>query len=246
MKTLPRLFAAFAVTASMTAAVPTPSAGEAPAFDPVAAYGSEIVFDVYRKNAPIGHHTVRFSRNGDTLTAESHFRIRISVLGLPLYTYEYTSTDRWRDGTLQELYARTDDDGVVSEVVAQRHGGELKVIADTEQTILDGDVFPTTHWNPAVIGTSRLLNTITGQVNAVDMTLIAMDDVDAGAERRRARHFAYTGELETEVWYDAGGRWVKMRFDGKDGVPIEYRCVRCGNPLPLSTGTDAGVTEDTL
>lgn len=246
MKTLPHLIAVFAGAACIMAAAPMASAGEPPAFDPVAAYGSEIIFDVYRRNAPIGHHTVRFSRDGGTLTAESQFRIRISVLGLPLYTYEYISTDRWRDGALQELHARTDDDGVVSEVVAHRHGGKLKVIADTVQTDVDGDVFPTTHWNPAVIGTSRLLNTITGQVNAVDMTLVGMDDVDAGAERRRARHFAYTGELETEVWYDADGRWVKMRFNGKDGVPIEYRCIRCGNPLPLSTGTGAGVTEDTL
>ena len=34
----------------------------------------------------------------------------------------------------------------------------------------------------------------------------------------KAMRYAYTGELETEVWYDQEDRWVKMRFVGKDGV----------------------------
>jgi hypothetical protein len=33
--------------------------------------------------------------------------------------------------------------------------------------------------------------------------------------------------LNTEVWYDDLGRWVKMRFNGPDGSAIEYVCRRC-------------------
>jgi hypothetical protein len=42
-----------------------------------------------------------------------------------------------------------------------------------------------------------------------------------------ATRYAYHGDLETEVWYDDFGRWVKMRFAGRDGSTIEYVCTLC-------------------
>ena len=43
-----------------------------------------------------------------------------------------------------------------------------------------------------------------------------------------ASRYSYTGDLaDTEVWYDDVGRWVKLRFLGRDGTPIEYACRRC-------------------
>ncbi|MBO6521156.1 MAG: hypothetical protein JJ900_09560 [Rhodospirillales bacterium] len=215
-------------------------------FDPIAAYGPQISFDVYRKDELIGRHTVHFRRENGDLIAASRFQIQITVLGLPLYTYDYTSLGRWRDGTLQTLRARTDDDGTVSEVSAERHGGEMKIIADDVQSVVPGEVFPTTHWNPAVIGTAQVLNTITGRINTVNMTEAGTEDIATGNGSRPARRFVYSGDLETDVWYDMAGRWVKMKFDGNDGVPIEYRCIVCGSERPLNTETDAHAPEGTL
>ena len=46
-----------------------------------------------------------------------------------------------------------------------------------------------------------------------------------------ATRYAYTGDLDNEVWYDDVGRWVKMRFKGRDGSTIDYVCRRCqGGP----------------
>ena len=42
-----------------------------------------------------------------------------------------------------------------------------------------------------------------------------------------ATRYRYSGELETEVWYDDAGRWVKLRFKGREGTPIAYKCRRC-------------------
>jgi hypothetical protein len=39
-----------------------------------------------------------------------------------------------------------------------------------------------------------------------------------------ATRYRYSGELETEAWYDDAGRRVKLRFKGRDGTPIAYKC----------------------
>ncbi len=198
-------------------------------FDALAAYGPEIAFDVYRDGKRIGEHRVAFKERGGVLTVESRFAIRVTVLGLPLYTYDYESTGTWRDGHLVRLRARTDDDGDVSAVEAERQDGKLKVHGGDIQSVAPGGIYPTTHWNPGVIGATQVLNTITGRINTVRMEDRGIENVATGDTHRPARHFAYTGELETEVWYDMSGRWVKMRFNGKDGTPIEYVCRRCGS-----------------
>lgn len=222
-----------------------PKTSTAATFDPITAYGPEIVFDVYRKGERIGLHRVAFRRDNGVLIAESRFAITITILGLPVYNYEYTSTGRWRHGRLLRLEARTDDDGAVSEVYAERNNGRLKVRASGVQSVAPADLYPTTHWNPGVIGATQVLNTITGHINTVRMRNLGTDDVVTGASRRMARHFVYEGDLETEVWYDMRGRWVKMRFAGKDGVPIEYRCRLCGG-MPPDFETDAGKEQGML
>ena len=79
-----------------------------------------------------------------------------------------------------------------------------------------------------MLGQKRVLNTLTGNVNNV--TLVAKGREAIATERGDvvATRYAYTGDLvDTEVWYDDAGRWVKLRFMGRDGTPIEYACRRC-------------------
>ena len=65
--------------------------------DPLALYGDEIVFDVLRKGENVGTHTVRFDRKGRALFVESRFELAIKILFIPVYSFSYLSTARWRD-----------------------------------------------------------------------------------------------------------------------------------------------------
>lgn len=206
-------------------------------FDPIKAYGKEIIFDVYRKGARIGSHTVQFNQDDALLTATSRFDISIRLLGLPLYAYSYTSRGSWRRGELIAIEAETNDDGTKSRVKAglsddASGDGMLSVFGPDSQSLVRVGIYPTTHWNPGVIGANKILNTITGHTNTVSMSDLGVEAVVTGGAQRQARHFAYRGELENHVWYDSNGRWVKMRFPGKDGIDIEYRCRKCGEDIP--------------
>ena len=71
--------------------------------DPLALYGDEIVFDVLRKGENVGTHTVRFDRKGRALFVESRFELAIKILFIPVYSFSYLSTARWRDDTIEFL-----------------------------------------------------------------------------------------------------------------------------------------------
>ena len=87
---------------------------------------------------------------------------------------------------------------------------------------------PTNHWNNTVLGHVRVLNTLTGNVNKVKLVPKGQEMIFTERGDVSANRYAYTGDLEdTEVWYDELGRWVKLRFLGRDGTPVEYVCQKC-------------------
>lgn len=215
---------------SVAAAVP-PASGPrvcpAVAVDPFELYGDRISFRVLRNGSPVGRHEVTFERQGQDLVVDTRFDLAVDVLFVTAYRYRYEATDTWRDGCLVSLRADVDDDGQRHRVVARLDGGTLQVTGPKAPSSAPLGIFPTHHWNAGVLPSERVLNTITGGIDAVRIVDLGPEPVVVNGQQRTARRYAYTGALQTEVWYDAAGRWVKMRFDGKDGSKIEYLCESC-------------------
>lgn len=207
----------------------TPGAG-CSATDPLRLYGTAAEFEVRRNGTPIGSHRITFARRDGALIVNAEFHIAITFLGLTVYRYTYESEEVWRDGCLRSVEARIDDDGKRWSIAARGQGGALSVSGPEGRFVIDRAVFPTNHWNADVVRTNAVFNTLTGRLNRVTIERVATETVPSGTGPRRATHYRFSGELETEIWYDADGRWVKMRFKGTDGTPIDYVCQRCGPP----------------
>lgn len=200
----------------------------APTVDPLRLYGEDIEFQVRRNGTPVGSHTVRFARDGGRLRTETRFEIAVNVLFITAYRYVYESKATWRDGCLLSLDAKTDENGDETVVRVSRDGDRLTISGPSGVSSVAASKLPTEHWDAAVLGRNAVINTITGRLSAVDIKQIGTEQVrGASGETISARHFAYTGDLRNEVWYDDDGRWVKMRFSGNDGSTIEYVCVKC-------------------
>lgn len=214
------------------------SIGEAP----IKAYGEKIIFDVFRKGSSVGTHEVTFRRDGDDIIADTRFQVSIKILIVPVYSYLYTSNERWRDGKLISFTSETNDNGDVSVLQVKRENDSLVLAGSGGAFTAPGDLYPTTHWNSGAIGSTQVINTITGKINDIKLLSRGIETVSTKHGDIQATHYAYQGDLTTEVWYDSAGKWVKMRFPGKDGVMIEYKCRECG-VYPLKSGSFSSDTK---
>ncbi len=201
--------------------------------DPLQLYGPELRFDVLRDGEKVGHHVVAFRGTADGVQVESRSDIEVKLLFLSAYSFRYQSIEHWRDGKLTSLYAATNDDGEVSRVDVRREGAALKVRTATGEWQATPQTWPTTHWNMAQTTAPALLNTLTGNLNQVMVKDAGLETISLGDGPREARRFVYSGDLAVESWYDAAGRWVKLRFPAEDGSTIEYICQSCGGPLDM-------------
>lgn len=200
-----------------------------PDVDPIALYGDTMVFDVYRKGAKIGQHVTTFARTGDDLRVDVRMNLAVDVLFITAYRFEYDSTEIWRQGQLIAATSTVNDNGKIASVNARIEDGLLKIDGPRGSTVASSWVFPTNHWHRGQANTGTILNTLNGRLAKVEVVHQGIEPVTTAQGTVDAEHLAYTGQLrDTDVWYDANNRWVKMRFKAKDGSYIEHRCRQCG------------------
>ena len=190
-------------------------------------YPAEISFDVYRNNKRVGEHITRFAVHENALSVQSRMLLSIKILFLTAYEFEYQSKAVWCGDGLQSLEAITNRNGETTRVKAVAEKNALKVFAPDGNDLAATDIMTTDHWNPRVIDSRRVLNTITGRINEV--TIQACERGTPAIERASpgATCYEYRGELQTRVWYDEAGRWRGLEFKGDDGSTISYVCRRC-------------------
>jgi hypothetical protein len=215
--------------------------------NPFELYPNGLEFDVYRKGSRVGTHTVSFDKDDTAWTVSSKFKLRVKVLFVTAYKFDFESTGIWRDGILQSLVAETDDNGKESSVDAYlAEDGKFYATGRKGPFVTNSWVYPTTHWNVGAVESDVVLNTLNGQLAKVEVQRKGIEAVDTRENGSvEAERFEYTGDLrDTIVWYDNEGRWVRMKFTTKQGETLDYVCRECGLSNPSEQISDAGPLEE--
>ena len=163
-------------------------------------------FRVLLDGREIGRHT--FTReeaaSGARVVSEARFDVRF--LFLTAYRYEHRAEERWRDGCLVSLEARTDDNGRRSEVRLQP--------ADCTRSFA--------YWDRATLRAERLLNAQTGEVQPVRWTALGLESLPVrGREVSASRHRLTAPGLSIDLWYD-GPDWVALESRVEGGRRLRY------------------------
>ncbi len=208
----------------------------AEALDPAALYGTDkLEFEIHRKGDIIGRHTINFVKSDPGLTVTHNMEMAVKFLFVTAYRLTYEATETWCGKALYALSANVDRNGKPASLSARREGNTIAVESSRKGSFtLDADIHPSNHWNAAVLGSSQILNTLTGGPNDVAIENLGEETIVANGTSVEATRYRYTGELDADVWYDAEGRWVKLMFPAddrasaeKDDSFIEYVCTQC-------------------
>lgn len=196
-----------------------------------ALYGDTVEYAVYRRDAPIGTHTLRFSKEDGLLRVDVEMDLQIRYLALFSYRYRYQATEWWQDEQLVRLEVSVDDNGDLQQIVGQQTGALLRVEAGGAERMLEPELITTNHWNSAIVEQTRVLNTLTGQASEIAVEVLGAEQVPAGETWVDATRYRLGGELiDTDTWYDDQGRWLGMEFSATDRSRI--RLISTGIALP--------------
>lgn len=202
--------------------------------DPVNLYGEQIRFEIRRQGKPVGSHVVSFERTGDAIRSRSAVHIAVDFLFFTAFRYRYESEALWRQGRFERFDVDIKDNGKSLRLTAT-HDGERTVISGTAGALtVPTSLHATEHWNAGILTQRQVLNTLTGKINNVVIRPGLTELVETERGPVAATVYHYSGDLVIDVWYDEKGRWVKMRFKGRDGSLIDYICRQCQGPEKVS------------
>ena len=195
--------------------------------NPFDLYQDKILFDVVRDGEKVGSHETTFSGDKNDFWVTTRFELEIKVLFIRAYAFKYFSKANWKNGVLSEISVIVDDDGEPFSLKGRKEAGEFSIESPKKKFKTPLPLFPTNHWNANVVNESVVLNTLTGELNRVEIIARGLETLQSRYGEIKGQRYSYTGDLDNEVWYDQKGRWVGMEFKGKDGSIITYICQQC-------------------
>ncbi|WHZ10643.1 MAG: hypothetical protein OJF60_001082 [Burkholderiaceae bacterium] len=165
----------------------------------------------------------------NTLTSEARFDVKL--LGLTVYRYRFDDREQWDGNCLASIFANTDDNGRLTEVVGRQTDGgfsiEVKPAVAKTAPRAGPDartcLMSFAYWNPALKTQQRLLNPATGRVQAVSFAPLPATEIEVHKEQTLARGLRIDGLAHPiDVWY-VGDEWVGLNTAVDGGRQLSYR-----------------------
>ena len=179
-------------------------------------------FRVLLDGRDIGRHVFELRPMGEEQELRSEARFSVDVLFFNAYRYVHDATERWRGDCLRSLTSRTDTNGTLEAVSASPRGGRLVVENPAGREEHDGCVMSFAYWKPAILGARRLLNSQTGELQAVTVTRQGDETIQVrGRPVLAQRHRLLAPKLSIDLWY-ADGQWVALEAPAAGGRRLRY------------------------
>lgn len=191
-------------------------------------YGERLQFKVQRNGDTIGTQTTNFRINGNIVEASTETRLRVRFLFVTAYSLTFESQSTWCTGALQSFSAHMNDNGKTRDVSATYKGGFYDVSGRGGELTVEAPLTVNEYWNQDTLKGGQILNGLNGRIANISVYDMGDDTVEVEGGTVSARHYRMRGDLDTDVWYDKDGRWVRMSFvTKKDKSRIDYYCMTC-------------------
>ncbi len=184
-------------------------------------------FRVYLDDSAIGHHHFVVRENGAERELTTEARFDVKVLFINAYRYVHDASERWRGNCLLNLSARTDDNGKQSIVNARQQGARVSIDSPRGREALQakgGCVMSFAYWNPEILRQTHLLNSQTGQYEAVTIAALGQEKITVRGAPMQATRYRISGPKNPiDLWYGPDQTWLALQSTLDGGRKLRYQ-----------------------
>lgn len=157
---------------------------------------------IFLDKKKIGQVHLTTVHDADGEVQELHARASVTFLGATLYAFSQEHHEIWKNGALQKLSGRTDDNGEVDAVGLERSGSEYRGTLNGEAVTLPHDAFPASLWHYRVTENTLLFNLVNLRLMKVSVKR-AEETITWNKEKVPAERFTIAGDWSADAWFDA-------------------------------------------
>jgi len=171
----------------------------------------------------IGYHRFVLSDTADGQELHSEAQFDVKFLFFDAYRYAHESRERWHGNCLQNIAARTDDNGKPFAVRGTAVDGRFLLQAARQPETLPACVMTFAYWNPQMLRQTHLLNAQNGDYLEVRVTARGMEAVRVrGAEVPAERYALRAKGIAIDLWYSLNQDWLALESVTDGGRHLRY------------------------
>ena len=192
---------------------------------PVALAGEprEWAFNVFLGDKPIGSQVFQLTDDGGEKRVSIQADFDVRILFFTAYSYRHKNEEVWRDGCLRRIESTTDDNGTAFRVLGVQREASFVVETGKSRVTLDDCVWSFAYWDEDFLSQRKLLNSQTGEYEAVSATLVGEETVDYRGRPTRARRWTLAGpKFRIDLWYSPEREWLALESESKGGRRLRY------------------------
>ena len=182
-------------------------------------------FEVFADDRPIGSHSLQIWKQNDRTTVVMKSNVALKVL-LIRYSHMFDGQEVWDGSSLIAAEATTNANGKKFHLRLKGNGD--KVLLQCQDRVVKADAPQmTTAYSRLPPGIRheqkvRLLDLDDGELATTIWRFAGNDELIVADRRVPCGKWEVTGELEAELWFDAGG-WLVRQKTVEQGHPAELR-----------------------
>lgn len=174
-------------------------------------------FKASRGSSNAGSQKITLTRNGDIVTVDLQTRLKVRLLGIPVYRYSLNSREIWEGGVLQRISGKTDDNGKNEFVEANRTAAGLEVKGSGFTGVVTGNLASTSFFTTSLLDRKTWVSTQGGKPINVAITKKGRATLALPDGNVACTHYHFGGELNIPIdaYFDGNGDLAGYMFDAK-------------------------------
>jgi hypothetical protein len=180
---------------------------------------NQLAYEVTRKGKRHGFQVFDFSRDeAGNLIVDVHIEIVFKFGPLTLFRYAHKNREIWRDGKVQSIVSKTNNNGDAEFTDLQRTGDVLSGSGTKYAGAMADPIMPTSYFNPNFIRQTRFVSTQDGRLLEAEVAEIGRESVVLPTGSVETTRFRLLGKLAIDIWYTDAGQWVRTEFSRRGNV----------------------------
>lgn len=191
-------------------------------------------FTVLRDGDPVGHYRIAFERSGGHAEVRETIKIIVRLLSIPVYRFDYSGRQVWKDDRAVWVDAVTNRDGEKLHITVRADaGGYVRAVNDRIDRF-DASVRVLAFWNKDTLNHHKFVSVVEDKTLEVSFPRVGRENITVAGQQLRAEHYRMVGDEERDLWFDPVGRLAKLEFR-RHGSDIAYIRDQI-DPLTLEAG----------
>jgi Family of unknown function (DUF6134) len=171
-----------------------------------------MVFNIVRKGAIIGTHSIQFAGPAQSLKVTNLTDISVKVAFITAYRYQQHGEDEWTGDRLVRSRIATNDDGTKSLVLAEQRNGALAVQGPSgNYGAPPGTMTDLSFWNRAITRGNPLIDSENGELIDIKLQPSTRERLEVLGRTVDVERFPMSGTRGRSgtLWFDAENNLVR-------------------------------------